>query len=60
MPTRIDIRRSERDLFGDVQAAVFLVLLDEFNRLRVKLAMPTVTKADFLAAVKTKLRAIQA
>jgi len=60
MPTRVDVRRNERELLGDVQAAVFLVVLDEFNRLRVKLAMPTVTKADFLNAVKTKLRTIHA
>jgi len=58
MPTQINVRRSERELFGDIQAAVFLVLLDEFNRLRVKLAMPTVSKADFLDAVKTKLRTL--
>jgi hypothetical protein len=60
MPTRVDVRRDERELLGDVQAAVFLVILDEFNRLRVKLAMPTVTKADFLEAAKAKLRTIRA
>lgn len=56
MPVSVNIRKSARVILGREVEAVLLVLLDECNRFRQRLSMPQVTAADFLAAVKDKLR----
>jgi len=60
MPTRVDVRRTVRDLMGDVDLALLLVQIDEANRVRAWLGKPPVTLDEIVTATKEKLRRVTA